>query len=834
MPNKLKFLCATATLALFATTPGTAQVILEEITVTATKREQTLQEIPVAVSVVDNQTIEQSQVLDILDLQTLVPSLRVTQLQSSANTNFLIRGFGNGANNPGIEPSVGVFIDGVYRSRSAAAISDLPNLERVEVLRGPQSTLFGKNASAGVISVITALPDTEFGGTVEAAVGNYGLTVIKGDLQIPLSDTAGFSISGGMNQRDGYFDNRLTGEELNERDRWNVRAQLALTPTDNISLRFIGDYDELDEQCCAVTNLVAGPTAGVIQAIGGNLVPNDPFSYAGFFNTNPVNTVENSGISMQADIDFGESTLTSITSFRNVSRFETIDADFTSVELLDGLISNTNIDTFTQELRWSSSIGDSADFLVGAFYFDEGVNYDSEAIYGSDIRLYVDILADILAGGAGAPGTLNALETALAPFGVPAGSSFAAGTGSREFQGQDNQALSLFAQLDWYLGDSATLTLGVNYTEDEKEAFVNTQNNDLFSSLDFVAIGFAQAFAQLEAMDPGNPANGPTAQAISTNPCPPAGALPCNSLLALQAVQVLPQFVDYPNSVESGKSDDSEVTWTARFAVDVSDNVNMYASAATGFKATSWNLSRDSRPFAADLAALQAAGLDTPNLTTGTRFAGPEESTVYELGLKARFDRGAVNVAVFDQTIEGFQSNVFGGLGFNLANAGEQSTVGLELDATWYPTESLALTFAGTFMDPEYDSFVGATGPTGPTDLSGTKPAGIHEQSIVTSATWTRDMANGSSFFIRGEYLYESDVQAVDNIPASIASREVNVLNASVGLSTEGGWDFTLWGRNITDDQYLYSAFPATFQEGTVNGYPSAPATYGLTVRKFF
>jgi outer membrane receptor protein involved in Fe transport len=127
------------------------QMMIEEIIVTATKREQTLQEVPVAVSVVSEQTMERAQVLDIKDLQTLVPSLRVTQLQTTGNTNFIIRGFGNGANNAGIEPSVGVFVDGVYRSRSASALADLPNLERVEVLRGPQSTLFGKNASAGVI-----------------------------------------------------------------------------------------------------------------------------------------------------------------------------------------------------------------------------------------------------------------------------------------------------------------------------------------------------------------------------------------------------------------------------------------------------------------------------------------------------------------------------------------------------------------------------------------------------------------------------------------------------------------------------------------------------------
>lgn len=143
---------------------------LTTVTVTATKREQTLQEVPVAVSVVDEAVIADAEVQDLGDLQSLVPSLRVGQLQSSANTNFVIRGFGNGANNAGIEPSVGVFIDGVYRSRSAAQIADLPNLQRVEVLRGPQSTLFGKNASAGVISIVTQEPQFEQMGSVELSL----------------------------------------------------------------------------------------------------------------------------------------------------------------------------------------------------------------------------------------------------------------------------------------------------------------------------------------------------------------------------------------------------------------------------------------------------------------------------------------------------------------------------------------------------------------------------------------------------------------------------------------------------------------------------------------
>ena len=134
-----------------------AQDEIEEIIVLAQKKEQTLQEVPVAVSVVDAEVIQRAQINDPIDLQTIVPSLQVTQLQSSKNTNFLIRGFGNGANNSGIEPSVGVFVDGVYRSRTFSVLNELPHLERVEVLRGPQSTLFGKNASAGVINIVTRL-----------------------------------------------------------------------------------------------------------------------------------------------------------------------------------------------------------------------------------------------------------------------------------------------------------------------------------------------------------------------------------------------------------------------------------------------------------------------------------------------------------------------------------------------------------------------------------------------------------------------------------------------------------------------------------------------------
>ena len=174
-----------------------------QIIVTASKREQTLQETPIAVSVTSGEVIEQAQIRDVLDLQTVTPSLRVSQLQTSSASTFIIRGFGNGDNNFGVEPSVGVFIDGVFRSRSAGALGDLNNIQRIEVLNGPQSTLFGKNASAGVISIITREPQFDFGGSVEASYGNFNNIFVRGDVTGPITDNIAFSLDGTYQKRDG-------------------------------------------------------------------------------------------------------------------------------------------------------------------------------------------------------------------------------------------------------------------------------------------------------------------------------------------------------------------------------------------------------------------------------------------------------------------------------------------------------------------------------------------------------------------------------------------------------------------------------------------------------
>lgn len=793
---------------------------LEEIVVTATKRSQSLQEIPVAVSVTSGETIEKAQIQDIADLQSVVPSLRVSQLQNSTNTNFTIRGFGNGANNPGIEPSVGVFIDGVYRSRSAAAISDLPKLDRIEVLRGPQSTLFGKNASAGVISVVTAKPSGEQDGWALASFGNFGEVIAKGYYENAITDNVAFSVSASSNTRDGYATNLVTGSKVNDRDRQAFRGQLLINPSADTEIRLIADYDTLDEKCCFAVNILSGPTLAAINLSGGQVVANDPEALTFFGNVDPTNELDNSGISMQVDHAFSNLTLTSITSLRNVDSLFNIDADFTSSDILDNRIA-TDIDTFTQEIRLASTGAAKLDWMIGGYYFDESIDYVNALPFGVGFRPYTDLLSQ---------GGVSVVEAGL---GLPVGTFGNQNIETKEQSTLSNQAYSIFATLDYPVSEQLTATIGLNYTKDEKQASTWQLSADPFSALDLVQIGGQLIFQNLVAQGVPSAAAQQQAAALASTPA--------NPLLPLRALQFLPPFVDYPNAVENGKTDDDKLTYSARLAYDINDGLHIYAGVSTGFKASSWNLSRDARPSEADFPAIVATGLAVPNLIPGSRFADPENATVYELGLKAKFARGFFNMAIFDQSIKGFQSNLFNGSGFNLVNAGEQSTTGLEFDLAYYPTEALKLTLAATFLDPVYDSFTQAardpqTGAV--TDLSGRKAGGINEVSFSAGASYNFLIGNNTAY-VRADYFYEDTIPINDdtanpNTNVSRFTRDSRNLNISAGITTENELGITLWGRNVTDHVSLISAFPAVVQVGSFTGYRTQPRTYGITLSKTF
>ena len=811
---------------------------LEEIVVTATKRESTLQDVPVAVSVTSAETLKEARILDLLELQSVVPSLRVSQLQTSTQTNFIIRGFGNGANNPGIESSVGLFIDGVYRSRSAAAIGDFADVERVEVLRGPQSTLFGQNASAGVISVTSRKPQFTTQGSFDVGLGEQSQKLLHGYVTGPISDSVAYSVSAGINRRDGYFKNLANGTDINDRDRTDVRFQLLDEISDKLSLRVMADVGRIDEACCGVVNLLNGPTGALIQAVGGRIYTGNPFDDSAYLNANPVNKVDNDGVSLHLDWKGSGMTISSITAVRRQQAYFDYDSDFTSADLVPTNINDQDIRTLTQEVRFLFDHGGPVSGMVGLYYLDETVKLNNDIRFGAAFRGYA---TGLVAAGGGSPATFNQLEAAL---GLPANSFFAAGTGSFIDTRQDNRASTVFGQLDWRATRKLTATVGLASTNSDKDVSIGQANTDAFGQVNLVQVGFAGAFQALTGQ-PATPANlgnpafaaaAAAADAISVTPCSAAAPPPaCNSTLALYPLQLLYPVVPFT----TGHSRDDEVTYTFRLAYQANDFVRLYGGVSTGFKPTSWNLSRDSRPFPNAIGDRSPLGT-RPNPyygRYGTRYADPEKSRVVEFGLKAKWDRTSLNVALFDQEIRGFQSNLFVGTGFVLGNAGKESTTGLEVDSLFALSSALTLEVGVTLLDPLYDSFPGAqgvlpNGQIGVVDLSGTKPSGVSETSVVAGINYRFRVGSFASV-LRADYRYDSDVQVVENVPAQYASRDVGTLNASVAFE-RNRWELQVWGRNLNDDRYLISAFPSVAQTGSLSGYTNQPRQIGVTLRKSF
>jgi outer membrane receptor protein involved in Fe transport len=837
-----------------------------QIVVTATKREQTLQDVPVAVTVTTEDTIEKGQIRDLKDLQTVVPSLQVGQRQSSAQTNFFIRGFGNGANNPGIEPSVGVFVDNVYRSRTASQIMDLPDVQRIEVLRGPQSTLFGKNASAGVISITTKSPSFVFAGSAELTYGNHNAVVGKAYVTGPVSQQVALSLAAGFNSRDGFFKDGNTGHRTNDRDRWFVRGQMLFDSGSDVTVRLIGDYSKIDENCCAVVNLQSSAATGALLALGGKInAPADRFKNVVYNNFDSTNDITNWGGSGQIDWDVGGAKLTSITAYRRTRSITNQDPDFTSADLVEPFYQNTRIGTFTQELRLTTRLFDRVDALLGGFYINENINQAEVLTYGTQFRPYANLLIQGATGGAlnvaTLEGTFGALEGAPAKY---INQFFATGQGFHGDYRLHSEAASLFGQFDVDVTDALTLTLGGNWTDDHKHFRTNVVSNDVFSNVNFDDPRYAAFRQQLllagglrqAGVDPTNPA---AILAFATNPqtAPIFNAIAlfaaghandplANPLNPLRALQFLPPFQNVPNAVEPGRTHDSKFTYTIRLAYDLNEQFNIYASYATGFKASSINLSRDSRPTMADRLALIQQGLAVNNLTYGSRFAGPENARVIEGGIKANLGWLSANLAVFDEQIKGFQSNLFNGVGFALLNAGKESTFGVEFESVVKPVPNLILNLGVTYLDPKYDSFVASS--VG--DLSGTRPAGISKWTVLLGAEYDMPVGNGT-IGPRVSYLSQSDTQLVEGLPGfevrnpdgSIANaapalaaalpfrRELNDQTASLGYEMDNGFSIEVRARNLLNDRNIETIFDSVAQPQGISGYPNDPRTYGVTAR---
>jgi len=786
---------------------------VEEVIVTATKVEKTLQEVPVSVSVVTADTVEKANILDIFDLKAVVPSLDTRQYQSSVNSTFFIRGFGNGANNPGIEPSVAVFIDGVYRSRIQSQISDLPMIERIEVLRGPQSSLFGKNASAGVVNIVTKKPSFEKTGMVSVGFGNFNSKVGKIYYTGPLNEVMAYSISANVNKRDGHTKNLVTGNTINSRDRFGLRAELLYQPDEDLTVRMTADYDENDEVCCAVGSVSYGAANLIKLAFspGMGMAANDPFTQEAYFSFDPTSKGDNSGLSVHVTKNLENAVLESITSLRNSYNSEVREIDWYAADVLAPQLVSNDLDSVTQEFRLYSQDNEKINWLIGGFYFQEDMKFNEQLYFGSLWRTYIDAFV---------PGAVSGVELAL---GLPAGILYAPGQGVNGTATQDNTTQSIFAQFDIKLTERLDAILGLSYIEDSKTVSYSEINTGVLSSLDFVAIGTGALIGA------GIPAE--QAAVLALNP-------EFNPLLPLQALQFIEPFTNYPNAAQDGKTNDDNIDYTARLSFALNDTTSLYGGVSTGYKASAWNISRDSLPDAEEKAGLIAAGTPAhPNQGIGQRYATPEEAEVFELGAKMYLPTGYLNVAIFDQKIKGFQSNTFIGTGFVLANAGSQSADGYEIDLVFSPFESIDVALSGLFIDPIYDSFPNSSAG----DLTGTRPSNIPEDTISTNVTWNWNLS-GYDGYIRLGHLYASEANLLEDPRAQAVIeatgngiKKQNTLNISAGIETDK-LSVMFYGRNINDDEFLTTAFPEVvdLSQTTFYGYPNNYKTYGLTVNYSF
>tara|TARA_A200000113_G_scaffold225089_1_gene244784 strand:- start:59 stop:2422 length:2364 start_codon:yes stop_codon:yes gene_type:complete len=769
-----------------------AQQNVEEIIVTATKTEKTLQEVPVAVSVVTADTIEKANITDIYDLRSIVPALDSRRFTTPTEATYVIRGFGNGSYNPGIEPSVAVFIDGVYRSSMQAQIADLPAIERIEVLRGPQSTLFGKNATAGVINVVTKKPSFDESGYVSTSIGSNNMKKFKYYKTGPLDESKAYSFYANLHKADGHSENMTTGNTSNNRDRFSVRGEMLFDLANEASLRLTVDYDEYDEICCAVGSANYGVGNQIQALLGGGIIPNNPFTEKVFFDFDPVTEGDNSGISLHYKKERDGNTLESITSVRNSFNENVQDVDFDGSPTVAPSPLSKDLEAVTQEFRLYSNNNEKVNWLVGAYYYQEDMVFNESIYFGQTWRTYVDAFLPT--------GTISGIAAA---FGIPDSLLFASGQGGTESATQDNTTTSIFGQLDIKLSEKLSAIIGVSYMEDEKTVSYSQINTDVLSNLDFIAAGFPPSQASF-----------------------------------FRRLQLVPQFTNFPNAAQDGKSTDDNVDYTFKLSYSVNEAISVYGGISTGFKASAWNISRNSDADANELAGLIAAGTPpSPNRSVGRRYAGPEEAEVIELGAKIYLPSGYLNIAVFDQTIDGFQSNTFIGTGFVLANAGSQSTDGYEFDLVYSPLENIDITMSGTFLDPIYDSFPGSAFG----DLTGTTPSNIPEDTIATSVTWNWDM-NGWDGFTRLSHLYSSEAVLLENTEAQAiiesqgnGIRKMDTLNFSAGIEKDN-LSISLYGQNINDDEYLTSAFVAVvdFTQTTYFGYPNNYATYGLNVNYKF
>lgn len=760
---------------------------LSEVIVTAQKRAQDLQDVPLAVSVADVRTLKAAGVRDLKDLNLVAPGLLVTSTANEVQTVARIRGIGTIGDNAGLESSVGLVIDGVYRPRVNAGIGDLGELAQVEVLKGPQGTLFGKNTSAGLISVSTQKPTFTPFAELVAGLGNLDAREASITANGPIVEgrLAGRLYLAGR-KREGYYQvDRGAGPRTeargNDRDYWTARGQLLFAPDQGLEVRAIADYTRREEVCCLATTILRGSTADYVNQAAGRLAiaPSaDASSLMAYANRSDPAEVTDMGVSLQSDWRAGlpgEGTLTSVTAFRRWRAVMGQDSDWTGADIFhrekDGDFA-TAYKTFSQELRYAVET-DRASVLAGVYFAAETVNQNTSQIFGRDMERYLSLR---LSGGA-SPTYLSDLA------GVSPGAIFRPGAGQRDAYEQTSRTSAVFTDATFHLTRRIDLSAGLRYTSEQKR--------------------LSARYANLDA---------------GANGCGAVISAGVTSPAVLGAVCSAFNDPGFQGFSSRQKLSDDELTGSVKLAFAISPELRSYASWSRGYKAGGFNLDR----------ARTAIGRPSPS----TDF-GAETVEAWEAGLKAGLLDGSLrlNAALFHQTFDGFQLSAFNGISSVVSSIPKVVSRGLDLDVLWAtPLEGLSLQAGATYAETQYGRFAPPPGVSA--RLPGTALSGAPRYTSVLTAVYGRPIGAGlvmrSSLNVRYVSAYNT---GSDLNPLKIQP-QFATLGASLALSPEKGpWEVEVWGANLTDQIYRQVVFDSALQPGSLSAIMSAPRTYGVRLR---
>ncbi|MFT3964490.1 MAG: TonB-dependent receptor [Sphingobium sp.] len=784
-----------------------------EIIVTARRRTEAVQDIPIAVSVLNAAQVDATGAYNVNRLQQLQPTLQFYS-SNPRNSSINIRGIGAplGLTNDGIEQGVGIYVDGVYYNRVASATLDFVDIEQVEVLRGPQGTLYGKNTTAGAINITTRDPSFDFEGKAELSVGNLGFKQAKASVSGPLSDTLAVRLAANFTDRNGTIYNVATNQWVNSQDNLGIRGTLLWKPTDTLKIYLSADYNLQNPVCCV--QIYAG--YGQTQRVAGRQYPAlvaaynaaNPGANYGTPSTNAFDRLtdldaqlrarnELGGASLRAEWDVGAGTLTSVTAFRYWDWKPANDRDFTGLPITTNSQNPTQQRQYTQELRYAQE-GDRIDFVAGAFAFYQTIRTQGLQQLGSAASVW-NLTGDSTFGSlASNPAVLNGLRQVNA-------------IRLNNFSG------ALFGQASWKVTDKFSIQPGLRLNYDNKDAYYDSR---VF----------------------GTASDGTAQEVLFTGPY-------ANDLwIRAQRGVFAPQ--SYP-----AKYSQWNLSYDLNLSYKFSRDVLAYATYSHAFKSGGVNLNGVPN---------NSAGVPQTQLAT----VKPEKVDHFELGLKTQFwDRKAtLNLTGFWTEIGDYQAVVNDGatstLRGYLANADKVRVRGIEADFSIRPSERLNAYANGAFTDHEYVRFNNAPcpperagGPNAAVGSEGGTPGVAGQASPLVcniSGQWLPGISKWA-FSYGFEYnvplsLYGKDGQIYFGYDGSYrskfssnASRSVytdisgySLSNIRFGFRADNGLNFFGWVRNVFNQDYYEQLATTPSNTGLIAGQPGDPRTYGVTLKTNF